>query len=217
MSRFVLSARADVSALLAKHEELRNDLLRAAARAVNATATDVRRAAVNEIQTRVPEMPARAIAGYVTVTKAKYRAPRLTKAGALRANYTGISATVKAAGKAPNLIYLVPASKRTPEAFRHTTGVTARVMRKQVTYKGTFIVKTKATGKPIVVSVKDRTKRPKGQSEWRAGWSKGTYGPSMKALAGNQHTWNAMDQVARARWPMHWQRESSRVILAGGV
>jgi len=87
VSRFVVSARADVSALLAKHEELRNDLLRAAARAVNATAVDVRRAAVNEIQTRVPEMPPRAIAGYVTVTKAKYRAPRLTKAGTLRANY----------------------------------------------------------------------------------------------------------------------------------
>lgn len=217
MSRFVVSARADVNALLAKHEGLRNDLLRAAARAVNATAVDVRKAAVNEIQTRVPEMPARAIAGYVTIAKAKYRAPRLTKSGALRANYTGISATVKAAGKPPNLIYLVPAGQRNPDAFRYRTGVTARVMRKQVTYKGTFIVKTKATGKPIVVSVKDRTKRPKGQSEWRAGWSKGVYAPSMKALAGNQHTWNAMDQVARARWPMHWQRESSRVILAGGA
>lgn len=214
MSGIKLDVRVDVSDLIKKHEALRNNLLKAAARAINATAADVRRTAVKEITTRVGDVPASVVRGYVTIRQAKYKAPRLNRAGQLRSNYAGISATVTAKGKAPNLITFVPAAKRTPTAFRADKGVTAKVMGKQVLYKGAFIVKTKS-GKPVVVSRSATASRVKGV--WQANWSKGLYGPPMKSLVGNHQTQAAMDAIARIRWPLHWQRESAKVLAAGGV
>ena len=42
-------------------------------------------------------------------------------------------------------------------------------------------------------------------------------GPPMKSLVGNHQTQAAMDAIARIRWPLHWQRESAKVLAAGGV
>lgn len=222
-----MQIRGDVSALLAQHSELRNELLRAAARAVNATAVNVRTEAVKEIAKRVGGVPAATVRGYVTVKKAKYSPPRLNKAGQLRSNYAGIAATVTAAGKAPNLIYFVNKASQTPEAFRNDPGVTANVMGRQTLYNDAFIVRVRG-GKPVVVSRVAKTpaqakamrvKIAPGVWKWKPKWSKGKYGPPMKALAASASTHAAMDAVARARWPLHWQREVAKVKAkaAGGV
>lgn len=211
MAGFSIDVRSDINAILETHRGLHDNVLKAAAKAINATAEEVRKVAIAEIAGRNPEYKPSVIKGYVTVRKAKYRAQRTRGDGMLRVNYGGITATVSAAGKPPNLIYLVAASKRRPDAFRNDAGVTAKVGGKPVLYNRTFIVRNKQTGKPVVVAVKDRGKRPKGQSKWQPGWSAGKYGPSIAALAGTRTTIEVMDAEAKNRWPAFWAMELHRM------
>ncbi|MFZ5697756.1 MAG: hypothetical protein ACOY9J_03385 [Pseudomonadota bacterium] len=213
-----INFRSDVNRLLKKNDAVRNELLKAAARAINDTAAKVRIAAIDEIAARSDGYSKSVLRGYVTVRKAKFVPPRLTKAGALRSNYAGISATVSAAGKAPNLIYFVPPAARTPAAWRQGEGVAAHVVGKTTVYRGSFVVRTKS-GKMVVVSrsakakASSSTMRIKGQ--WQRGWSKGLYGPALKSAAGNHETQKAMRSAAKAWWPSMWAKHSARVLSGG--
>lgn len=213
-----INFRSDVNKLLKKNDAVRNDLLRAAARAVNDTAAKVRAAAIDEIAARSEGYSKSVLRGYVTVRKAKFVAPRVTKAGAMRSNYAGISATVSAAGKAPNLIYFVPAAARNPAAWRLGEGVAAHVVGKTTVYRGSFVVRTKS-GKMVVVSRSAKAKaapqamRIKGK--WQSGWSKGLYGPALKSAAGTKQTQDAMHSAAKAWWPAMWAKHSARVLGGG--
>ena len=156
----------------------------------------------------------------MTVRKAKYKKPSLTKAGGMRSNYTGISASVVAAGKAPNLVYFVTPNARTPESWRGGSGVAAHVLGKSTVFNGSFIVRTRS-GKMIVVSrsakarMDPRGMRPHGQKgKWNRGWSKGLYGPPMKQFIADKPTLEAMLNAARTAWPAHWERESKKAIEA---
>lgn len=209
MAGFSIDVRSDINAVLAQHRGMHDAVLKAAAAAINRTAEDVRKAAIQEIAGRTPEYRPSVIKGYVTIKKAKYRAQRTRNDGMLRVNYGGITATVTAAGKPPNLIYLVVSNKRKPGAFRDQAGVTARVAGKPVLYNRTFIVRNKQTGKPVVVSRKATARRVAG--EWQAGWSKGKYGPTIAALAGTQTTIQAMDAEAKNKWPAYWAMELHRM------
>lgn len=209
MAGFSIDVRSDINAILATHRGMHDAVLRAAARAINATADDVRKVAIQEISGRNPEYKPSVIKGYVTVRKAKYKAQRTRGDGMLRVNYGGITATVSASGKPPNLIYLVAAANRRPGAFRHDPGVTAKVGGKPVLYNRTFIVRNKQTGKAVVVSRKAGAQRDGGK--WQPGWSKGKYGPSIAALAGTQTTIAAMDAEAKNRWPSYWAMELRRL------
>ena len=109
-----VNVRGDVNKMLRANDHLRDQLLKAAAKAINDTAAKVRAAAIDEVSSRNTGYTKATLKGYITVRKAKYRAPRTTKSGALRKNYAGISATITAAGKAPNLIYFVDPASRNP-------------------------------------------------------------------------------------------------------
>lgn len=209
MAGFSIDVRSDINAILATHRGLHDAVLKAAAKAVNATAEEVRKVAIAEIAGRNPEYKPSVIKGYVTVRKAKYRAQRTRGDGMLRVNYGGITATVSASGKPPNLIYLVAASKRRPDAFRNDAGVTAKVGGKPVLYNRTFIVRNKQTGKAVVVSRKAGAKRE--GNKWQPKWSKGIYGPSIAALAGTRTTIEVMDNEAKKRWPAFWAMELHRM------
>ena len=209
MAGFSIDVRSDINAILTTHRGLHDAVLKAAAKAINATAEEVRKVAIAEIAGRNPEYKPSVIKGYVTVRKAKYRAQRTRGDGMLRVNYGGITATVSASGKPPNLIYLVAASKRRPDAFRNDAGVTAKVGGKPVLYNRTFIVRNKQTGKAVVVSRKAGAKRE--GNKWQPGWSKGKYGPSIAALAGTRTTIEVMDAEAKNRWPAFWAMELHRM------
>lgn len=209
MAGFSIDVRSDINAILADHRGLHDAVLKAAAAAINRTAEDVRNAAIAEIGGRNPEYKPSVIKGYVTVRKAKYKALRTRGDGMLRVNYGGITATVVAAGKPPNLIYLVAPSKRKPGAFRNDAGVTAKVGGKPVLYNRTFIVRNKQTGKAVVVSRKAGAQREGGK--WQPGWSKGKYGPTIAALAGTHETVAAMDAEAKNKWPTYWAMELHRM------
>lgn len=214
MAGFSIDVRSDINAILETHRGLHDAVLKAAAKAVNATAEEVRKVAIAEIAGRNPEYKPSVIKGYVTVRKAKYRAQRTRGDGMLRVNYGGITATVSASGKPPNLIYLVAASKRRPDAFRNDAGVTAKVGGKPVLYNRTFIVRNKQTGKAVVVSRKAGARREKqgdGKWEWQPKWSKGIYGPSIAALAGTRTTIEVMDAEAKNKWPAFWAMELHRM------
>lgn len=209
MAGFSIDVRSDINAILETHRGLHDAVLKAAAKAVNATAEEVRKVAIAEIAGRNPEYKPSVIKGYVTVRKAKYRAQRTRGDGMLRVNYGGITATVSASGKPPNLIYLVAASKRRPDAFRNDAGVTAKVGGKPVLYNRTFIVRNKQTGKAVVVSRKAGAKRE--GNKWQPKWSKGIYGPSIAALAGTRTTIEVMDAEAKNKWPTFWAMELHRM------
>jgi len=209
MAGFSIDVRSDINAILETHRGLHDAVLKAAAKAVNATAEEVRKVAIAEIAGRNPEYKPSVIKGYVTVRKAKYRAQRTRGDGMLRVNYGGITATVSASGKPPNLIYLVAASKRRPDAFRNDAGVTAKVGGKPVLYNRTFIVRNKQTGKAVVVSRKAGAKRE--GNKWQEKWSAGKYGPSIAALAGTRTTIEVMDAEAKNRWPAFWAMELHRM------
>lgn len=224
MAGFSLDVRSDVSALIRRNNDLREQLLRAAANAVNAAAADVRKTAIDEIAARNKEFSKATVRGYVTLRKAKYTKSRLRSDGEMRVNYGGITATIIAAGKAPNLIYFVPAASRFPAAFRQVSGVAAHAAGRTTVYDGSFIVKAK-NGKMVVVtrSAKAKTspsgmryKRADGKWAWKEKWSKGLYGPPLKALMANRQTHDAMDAKARAVWPAHWRREVEKVLLRAG-
>lgn len=213
-----ISVRSDVNRAIRQNNHLRDELLKAAAKAVNETATVVRKAAIDEVATRNPTYNKETIRGYITLRRATYKAQRATKGGQLRKNYGGISATITAAGKAPNLIYFVPSAARRPEAWRGGDGVAAHVAGKTSVYQGTFVVRTKS-GKMVVVARSAKAKRsphlmrPKGnKGKWLRGWSKGIYGPPLSALAGNAKTIEVMNTVSRKQWPISWEKFSSMVI-----
>lgn len=215
MAGFSIDVRSDINAILATHRGLHDNVLKAAAKAVNATAEEVRKVAIAEIAGRNPEYKPSVIKGYVTVRKAKYKAQRTRGDGMLRVNYGGITATVSASGKPPNLIYL--ATKQGLKSFRNSPGVVARINGKPVLYNRTFIVKNKQTGKKVVVSRQPDAKRhkvdngPKSTWEWQEKWSKGIYGPSIAALAGTRTTIEVMDAEAKNRWPAFWAMELHRM------
>lgn len=218
-----INVRSDVNRTIRQSAHLRDELLRAAAKAVNETATTVRKAAIDETATRNPSYSKETITGYITLRKAVYKAPRTTKGGQLRKNYAGISATITAAGKAPNLIYFIPPAARRPDAWRQGAGVAAHVAGKTSVYEGTFVVRTKS-GKMVVVARSAKAKRsphlmrPKGnKGKWLRGWSKGIYGPPINALAANAKTIELMNEAARKQWPISWQKFSSMTIEASSV
>lgn len=213
-----INVRSDINKTIRANSHLHDELLRAAAKAVNETATKVRAATIDEIAGRNPGYTKATVRGYITLRKATYRAQRTTKSGELRRNYGGITATITAAGKAPNLIYFVPPAARTPEAWRGGSGVAAHAAGRTSVYDGTFIVRTKS-GKMVVVARSAKAKanpqamRPKGnKGKWLRGWSKGIYGPALKQLAGNEQTMSLMRNVARAQWPAAWKKYSAVVI-----
>lgn len=217
---FRVDVRMDVNAAIRRNADLQEQLLRAAARAVNAAAADVRSAAIDEIAARNREFKKHTVKGYVTVSKAKFSKQSVRKDGSLRVNYGGIRAKVIAAGKAPNLIYFVPPAARFPAAWRGGAGVSAHVAGKTSVYNGSFIVKTR-TGKMVVVSrsaaakaypIGMRYKSDDGKWKWKPKWSKGLYGPPLSALAGNQNTYDVMAMTARAKWPVYWKRESENAF-----
>lgn len=207
MAGFTLDVRSDVNEAIRRNAGLQEQILRAAAKAVNDTAADVRKAAVDEIASRNPEMPKPTIKGYVTVRKAKYTRTSTRRDGTLRVNYGGIVATVTAAGKAPNLIAFVRPRNRDPMAFRNAPGVEAKVMGKTRTYDDTFIVRAK-NGKLVVVARKADAQRHKTSAgwKWQPRWSKGIYGPSSQSLMATEATWRAMQESAQLQWPGYWLR-----------
>lgn len=217
-----VNVRSDVNKLLRQHDDLRDQLLRAAATAINNTANKVRLAAIDEISARNPEYKKSSLRGYVTVRRAKYRAHSETKSGALRKNYGGITASVVAAGKAPNLIYFVPPAARNAASWRQGAGVAANVLGKTTVYTGSFIVRGR-NGQAVVVSRSALAKnnaqamRPKGgHGRWLPKWSKGLYGPAMRSLASDRRTLVAMRASAEQHWPAAWAKASSAVLLRAG-
>jgi hypothetical protein len=215
------NVRSDVNKLIAKNKELRVELLRAANAAVNDTAKDVREAAIDEIAGRNPGFSKHTLRGYITLRRAKFKLPKNTKSGDWRSNYSGLTAKVTAAGKAPNLIYFVSPSGRAPGAWRGSRGVSAKVLGQSKTFNGSFVVRAK-NGRMVVVSrsalAKSRREemRPKGShGKWRPKWSKGLYGPPLAQLAGTKRTVDVMDDVARARWPFWWKQRADQVLSAG--
>lgn len=204
-----LDVRSDINAILRKHDDMRDEILKAAAAALNETARDVRKEAIQEISTRYPDYSKRNLQGYVTIRKAKFRKHKTTKAGSLRVNYGGVSASVIVSGKAPNLIYFVVGPKR-PGATRNASGVTAKVNGRNVLYDRTFMVKNKQTGKVVVVSRGAYARRDHGK--WQPGWSKGKYGPALPKLAATRTTIEAMDAIARIKWPAYWKARLNGVI-----
>lgn len=213
-----INVRYDVNKALRGNDHLRDELLRAAAKAVNEAATKVRVAAIDEVAERNRGYTKATIKGYITLRKAVYRAQRSTKGGGLRRNYGGITATITAAGRAPNLIYFVPPASRTPEAWRQGDGVAAHVAGKTTVYNGTFVVRTKS-GKMVVVTRSAKAKRsphlmrPRGnKGKWLRGWSKGIYGPALKNLAAQPSTQDLMRAVARREWPVAWKKYSEAVL-----
>jgi len=220
MTGFKVDVRADVNAMLRRNADMRDGILRAAARAVNASAADVRKAAIDDIAARNREFPKATVRGYVTVRKAKLTKQRERRDGSLRVNYGGITARVIAAGKAPNLIYFVPPASRFPAAWRQGEGVAAHAAGRTRVYQGSFIVRAKS-GKMVVVTRSQRAKLAPsfmrfkggdGKWKWKPKWSKGLYGPPLSALAGNEHTFDVMSDAARTAWPGYWRREIDKVL-----
>lgn len=213
-----INVRSDVNKTIRANAHLRDQLLKAAAKAVNDTAGKVRAAAIDEVTTRNQDFSKATVRGYITVRRAAYRAQQSTRSGQLRKNYGGITAAVVAAGRAPNLIYFVPSAARTPEAWRGGSGVAAHVAGRTTVYDGTFIVRTKS-GKMIVVTRSAKAKRsphlmrPRGnKGKWLRGWSKGIYGPGLQQLAATDQTLEVMRTVARQQWPAMWKKYSAVVI-----
>jgi hypothetical protein len=222
---FKLDVRGDVNRMLRQNAGMHEKILRAAARAVNATAADVRKAAIDDIAARNKSFSKQTVRGYVTVKQAKVSKQSIRQDGTVRVNYGGITARVIAAGKAPNLIYFVTPAARNPAAWRQGDGVAANVAGRTTVYNGTFVVRAR-NGKMIVVTRSQaakssprsmRYKDGEGKWKWRPKWSKGIYGPPLKALAGNQQTFEVMQTTARTVWPGYWRRETERVMREAGA
>lgn len=183
-----LDVQADVKQAMAKLNLSKARVLRAAAQAINRTASQVRTQAIKEIakQERIKQADVRK---YVVVR--------------VRANRRSLRAEVNASGKAPNLIEFVKSSDRDPMRFRKDKGVTARVLGQTKEYERTFIVKAK-NGKMVVVKRSVTAKRVKGK--WQPKWSKGIYGPPPKREFANAIIFAKMKTVAKERWPINWKQ-----------
>lgn len=211
-----IDVQSDVKKLIAKNEDLRHELLKASARALNRTADNVRAAAVREIAER-EGIKATDVRKYVRVTvRARYK--RSGKLEQYAQGASSLTARVTANGRAPNLIEFVGKSDRLPGAFRSRDGVVAHVHGANKVYRGTFVVRAR-NGKVVVVTRSPKAKadprgmRPRGgHGKWKPKWSKGIYGPPPSRTFATNVIMQAMDQVARQRWAINWAHESGRVL-----
>ena len=192
-----LDVQGDVKQAMAKLNLSKARVLRAAAQAINRTASQVRTQAIKEIaqQERIKQADVRK---YVVVR--------------VRANRRSLRAEVNASGKAPNLIEFVKSSDRDPMRFRKDRGVSARVMGQAKEYERTFIVKAK-NGKMVVVKRSATAKRVKGK--WQPNWSKGIYGPPPKREFANTIIFAKMKTVAKERWPINWKQAINFALSEG--
>lgn len=210
--------QSDVKKLIASNENLRHELLKASARALNRTADNVRAAAVREIAQR-EGIKATDVRRYVRVTvRARYK--REGKVERFSQGASSLTARVSADGRTPNLIEFVSKASRLPSAFRSRDGVVAHVHGADKVYRGTFIVRAR-NGKMVVVSRSVKAKadprgmRPLGsKGKWRPKWSKGIYGPPPSRTFATNVIMQVMEQVAKDRWAINWAHESKRVLSA---
>lgn len=192
-----LDVQADVKQAMAKLNLSKARVLKAAAQAINRTASQVRTQAIKEIakQERIKQADVRK---YVVVR--------------VRANRRSLRAEVIANGKAPNLIEWVDKARRNPTFFREERGVLATTLGKERMYPDTFIVKAK-NGKLVVVNRSQSAKRVKGK--WQPKWSKGIYGPPPKREFANTIIFAKMKVVAKERWPINWKQALNFALSEG--
>lgn len=211
MSGMRLDVQLDVAKVIKANEQLRTELLKASARALNRTADNVRAAAVKEIAQR-ERIKQADVRKYVNVSvRANYTGRNVIK-GKNAQGASSLTAVVTARGKAPNLIEFVDKASRYPAAWRGGAGVAAHVMGRTTVYNGSFIVRAR-NGKMVVVTRSAYAKRIKGK--WQPKWSKGLYGPPPPRTFANKVVMDTMDRLARIRWPINWKHESERVIKRG--
>lgn len=193
-----LDVQADVKQALAKLNLSKARVLKAAAQAINRTASQVRTQAIKEIakQERIKQADVRK---YVVVR--------------VRANRRSLRAEVIANGKAPNLIEWVNKERRTTTFFREERGVLATTLGKERMYPDTFIVKAK-NGKLLVVKRSATAKRVRGK--WQRNWSKGIYGPPPKREFANTIIFTKMKTVAKERWPINWKQALNFAMSEAG-
>ncbi len=181
---FDMDVRADVK----KVEKMltasqRKVIPQATARTLNRTASTVRTQARREVA-RQMGVKQKAIKNQLDII--------------VKAKRTRLFTQIEATGYALNLIEFVAPSKREPGAFRKKKGVTAKAYGQKKEYKGSFIVKGKGSGKPVVVGRRPDAERAKGK--WQSPWSKSFYGPSVPKTFIQDKIVMILRKVANVRW-----------------
>jgi hypothetical protein len=194
-----LNVDGDVKRAMAKLNLSKGRVLKAAAQALNRTASQVRTQAIKEIA-RVERIKQADVRKYVQIR--------------VRANRRSLRAEVTASGKAPNLIEWVDKDRRNTEFFRPEAGVLATTMGQERMYADTFIVKAK-NGKLLVVKRSMSAKRV--GKKWQPKWSKGIYGPPPKREFANQIISVKMKAVAKERWPINWKQALNFALSESGA
>jgi len=186
-----ISVRHDIRELTEKVTRAQREIIPAATvSALNRTADQTRTIAVRAIAEQ---------------TGLQQKVVRLAVLVQTRARRQSLTAIIEATRKGVNLVEFLPAGQRRSGAFRRQAGITANVWGKSRTFKGTFLVTGKSSGKVIAV-----TRRPGARRQgrvWQSGWSKTIYGPSIPKTFAREIIRHAMEKTIGEKFPANFEHE----------
>lgn len=166
----------------------RQEVPKAASRALNRAITTANTQAARKISQESGIKPQRKIRDQLRIVKASWQR---------------LEAMLTARGHAFNLIQFVTPAKRHRGAFRNKPGVVAKAWGQRKTYRGTFIVRGRNSGKPVVVS------RKPGRNKGR-GWSDTKHGPSVPIELQRRRVQELLDHEARRTFRREFMRDLRR-------
>lgn len=178
---FTLNVKADIKQAqryLSKVEKVA--VRKAAARALNRTAQQVRTQAIRDIakETAIKQKNVR-------------QAVRLS----VKAKANSLHSIVEARGKTINLIEFVTPARKKVGAFRKQKGVRARAWGKSKVYRGTFIGSGKNSGKLLVFSRTGKGRKSPIEAK---------YGPSVPRTFVQNKIMQQIKTTAGKRWPINF-------------
>jgi len=186
-----IKIKHDLKGLAKKIGKINEKVVRASANAaINKAASEIKTKAALEISKETDIKPVLKIRKALSIQR--------SRVGTL-------TAVVTARSIHNNLIQYAGASKTKLKAFRKEKGVTAKAWGKEKTYKGTFVVRGKNSGKLVVVTRKKSASRSGGQ--WNKGWSRSIYGPSIPKTFSEQKINSILIKHGREEFSKEFERQ----------